>query len=309
MSTGSNAFDHPSSATSASPKHNLDHPKSLTPDPSSAEHDVYAIPTSPASQTSADYAADLETALNRSCEDNDIEHEAPAPKKTTRKPPRKAKAPPKKRPTRQSAPEEPPPADEDDILATSSSPPPKRVPRAKPAPKASAPPSRVSTRARKAPERLEYDQAASIPTSTTTKAKKPTSRVFDPTYITTNSTSRLVAADAYHLLLAPDAWTCLTAAQQHELVAMLPPSAANTALLARIDAGETQDTRPREFSLGNDCFRTDVAKFQADLGNGHLSKTWQAAAKQAVLERANGDYDEWKRDEAEAWWGQKADVK
>jgi hypothetical protein len=110
------------------------------------------------------------------------------------------------------------------------------------------------------------------------------------------------------MLLAPSAWTCLTPAEQHELVAMLPASAANTQLLARIDAGETEDTRPSTFSLSNDCFRTDVAKFQADLANGHLGKTWQAAARQAVVERASGEYDEWKAEEAEAWWGQKGNV-
>jgi hypothetical protein len=309
LSTSSNIFDQLSAAASTSPKHDQHHPKSPIPQPPSTEHDVYAIPTSLSSHSPGNYAA--ETTLKRSYEDDNIEDEAPVPKKTTRKPPRKAKAPPKKRTTKQSAQNESAqdksaPTNEDDTTTPPAAPP-KRTPRAKPAPKEPAPPSRArSTRTRKAPERLEDSQAAS--TTTSTANKKSTSRVFDPTFITTNSTSRLVAADAYHLLLAPGAWTCLTAAEQHELVAMLPASAANTALLARIDAGETQDTRPPEFSLGNDCFRTDVAKFQADLGNGHLSKTWQAAAKQAVLERANGEYDEWKRDEAEAWWGQKANV-
>lgn len=68
---------------------------------------------------------------------------------------------------------------------------------------------------------------------------------------------------------------------------------------------ESVSKRPKSFTLSNNCFRTDVAKFQTDLTNGHLAKTWQAAAEQAMEERAAGQYDAWKNDEAELWWGQK----
>jgi hypothetical protein len=87
---------------------------------------------------------------------------------------------------------------------------------------------------------------------------------------------------------------------------MLPQDTANQASLAKIHAGETEDTRPSAFTLANNCFRTDVAKFQEDLQNGHLAKTWQTAAEQAVKERARGEFDEWKAAEAESWWGQKS---
>ena len=83
---------------------------------------------------------------------------------------------------------------------------------------------------------------------------------------------------------------------------MLPESPDNVNLLAKISAGETVDTRPAAFTLANNCFRTDVAKFQEDLKNGHLAKTWQAAAEQAVVEMAAGEDDGWKAEEAEAWW-------
>ena len=107
------------------------------------------------------------------------------------------------------------------------------------------------------------------------------------------------------MLLEGSAWTSLSAEQQITLISMLPQDATNQALLAKIKAGETEDTRPATFTLANNCFRTDVAKFQEDLKNGHLAKTWQAAAEQAVVERAAGEYDGWKEEEAEAWWGQK----
>jgi hypothetical protein len=107
------------------------------------------------------------------------------------------------------------------------------------------------------------------------------------------------------MLLESPAWNSLTPSQQSTLISMLPESPDNVNLLAKISAGETADTRPAAFTLANNCFRTDVAKFQEDLKNGHLAKTWQAAAEQAVVERAAGEYDGWKAEEAEAWWGQK----
>ncbi|CAN9371591.1 unnamed protein product [Alternaria sp. RS040] len=164
-------------------------------------------------------------------------------------------------------------------------------------------PSSRPSRTRKAPERFEDLEEKTTPKAL--PAKKGASKVFDPVYITTNSSSRLVKADVYHMLLESPAWNSLTASQQSTLISMLPESPDNVDLLVKTSAGETVDTRPAAFTLANNCFRTDVAKFQEDLKNGHLAKTWQAAAEQAVVERAAGEYDGWKAEEAEAWWGQK----
>jgi hypothetical protein len=173
--------------------------------------------------------------------------------------------------------------------------------------KARAPPPLPSSRpsrTRKAPERFEDFEEMKPPKELS--AKKGPSKVFDPVFITTNSTSRLGKADVYHMLLEPAAWTSLSMEQQASLVTMLPQDSATVSLLAKIKSGETESTRPRAFTLSNDCFRTDVAKFKEDLKNGHLAKTWQAAAEQAVIERAAGEYDTWKAEEAELWWGQKS---
>lgn len=83
----------------------------------------------------------------------------------------------------------------------------------------------------------------------------------------------------------------LSPEQKAELLALLPNPA---------DAAS--DGRPNV--LGNDVFRTDVAKFQEDLSYGHLAKTWQDKASTAVVERIEGRYDAWKAAEAERWWGQ-----
>lgn len=166
-----------------------------------------------------------------------------------------------------------------------------------------APPERTSTRSRKAPERFEDFQEHLALKALPTKAH---SKVFDPLYITTNSTSRLGKADMYHMLTDNDtAWTSLSSEQQAALVSMLPNTAETQRLLARIRTGETEDTRPQYLKASN-IFRAEVAKFQTDLTNGHLAKTWQAAAEQAVTERATGEYDAWKAQEAELWWGQKS---
>lgn len=165
-------------------------------------------------------------------------------------------------------------------------------------------PERTSTRNRRAPERFEpfgkHQPAKASP------VKKGSSKIFDPIYITTKPASRLGKADMHHMLLEDTAWTSLSAEQQAILVSMLPETVENQQLLARIKAGETENTRPRDFTLSNDCFRTDVAKFQEDLKNGHLVKAWQDAAEQAVIARAAGEYDAWKAEEAEMWWGQKS---
>lgn len=168
--------------------------------------------------------------------------------------------------------------------------------------KVTAPPERTSTRNRKARERFEDLQEQ--PTPRTSPPRKATSRVFDPVYITTNSTSRLGKADIYHMLLEDSAWTSLSAEQQTTLISMLPDSAENQRLLEKIKQGE-QDTRP-QWLKASDVFRDEVAKFKDDLTSGHLAKTWQAAAEQAAIERAAGEYDAWKAEEAELWWGQKS---
>lgn len=183
------------------------------------------------------------------------------------------------------------------------------------------------SRTRKPPKAFwvadEGEKKSAKPTS---PAKKATSRVFDPVFITSNSASRLGKADVFvsrrlavkevglpgdanafqHMLLEDHAWTSLTTSQQKTLLSMLPYSPENQKSLDRIAAGDANITRPQAFTLSNDCFRTDVAKFKEDLRNGHLAKSWQAAAEKAVAERANGTYDKWKAEEAEMWWGQKS---
>jgi hypothetical protein len=187
-----------------------------------------------------------------------------------------------------------------------------KKPAAKKAARPPPPPSTRPSRSRKAPERFaDIEETKELEPLKQLPMKKGASKVFDPVYITTNSTSRLGKADVYHMLLEPAAWTSLSTEQQIKLVSMLPQTSANIELLSRISKApgnsDSIDTRPNLFTMSNDCFRTDVAKFKEDLKNGHLAKTWQASAQQAVVNRAAGVYDDWKAEETESWWGQKSD--
>ncbi|ORY10551.1 Asx homology domain-domain-containing protein [Clohesyomyces aquaticus] len=179
--------------------------------------------------------------------------------------------------------------------------------KASPKPTATATPTPTRpTRNRKAPERFT-DMKEPAKKKTETVAPKSGKRAFDPTFLTTNSKSRLVTADLYHLLLDPEAWNVLGASNQASLLKMLPGSQANRGLLAQIADGAKSVERPA--NLGGNCaaFRTDVKKWQDDLGEGYLTKTWQDAAEKAMKARAAGDFDAWKEDEGERWWGQKGE--
>ncbi|KAF2016528.1 hypothetical protein BU24DRAFT_422876 [Aaosphaeria arxii CBS 175.79] len=184
--------------------------------------------------------------------------------------------------------------------------------RATPRKKKTPPPPRVSTRpsrTRKAPERLQDAVAPAQPKKpATTKGKASNTRLsYDPVYLTTNVRSRLATHDLFHMLLEPQAWDSLTPADKTELINLLPPTQANKDLLSLIEAGETDIPRPKEFTISYDPFRSDIARFQNDLRNGRRTKKWQADADQAMIDRANGTFDEWKEREKELWWGQNLD--
>ncbi|KAJ4348601.1 uncharacterized protein N0V89_009979 [Didymosphaeria variabile] len=167
-----------------------------------------------------------------------------------------------------------------------------------------APPvgTRSSGRARKAPERFTDLPS---PPKATAAPRKAGSKIYEPVHITTNSSSRLTKSDVFHMLLEANAWTCLTSDQKLKILALLPSNTINVKLANDLRAGTAaENARPREVSLNFNLFRTDVAKFKEDLENGHLAKTWQASAEQAIKARAAGAFDDWKESEAELWWGQ-----
>ncbi|KAF2471270.1 uncharacterized protein BDR25DRAFT_342563 [Lindgomyces ingoldianus] len=180
--------------------------------------------------------------------------------------------------------------------------------RTKVAPKArfsAAPASNRPTRNRKAPERFADIKE---PTKKMAEGVAPKgSKAFEPVYATTNSKSRLATADIYHLFMEAAAWNVLGALDQADLISMLPSTLSNCHLLNRIADGASGVEKPKELELGSTVFRSDVKKWQEDLGEGYLTKRWQEAAEKAMKARFEGAFDTWKEQEAERWWGQKGE--
>ena len=62
---------------------------------------------------------------------------------------------------------------------------------------------------------------------------------------------------------------------------------------------------PIEYFRYNPDWRRLVREFQEDLGAGRYEPEWQRQALQAMEERARGDFDEYKDNQFEEFWGQK----
>lgn len=60
-----------------------------------------------------------------------------------------------------------------------------------------------------------------------------------------------------------------------------------------------------EFLKYDPDFRRGIREFQEDLSTGRLDPEWQAAAAEAMEERASGEYDAYKENKYEEFWGQK----
>lgn len=65
---------------------------------------------------------------------------------------------------------------------------------------------------------------------------------------------------------------------------------------------------PLDFWKYNPEFRLDCRNLQEDLRAGRMDPEWQRQAQQAMEERAEGQFDNFKEREFEAFWGQKQKV-
>lgn len=65
---------------------------------------------------------------------------------------------------------------------------------------------------------------------------------------------------------------------------------------------------PEEFLRYDNNWRSALRNFQSDLEAGRYMPEWQKQAKQAVKERAEGKFDDFKEREFEAFWGQKQKI-
>ena len=171
------------------------------------------------------------------------------------------------------------------------------------------PKTRTSGRKRTAPERLEDVQpvtpARKAPKLTNgEKTAAPLRSSWDATQLMTSKKSMLgrPQINLKALLLNQKAWTALTREQQLELIKMLPNTDVN-ALADREDLPPI----PQQMLRDRPAMQTDLRFFKEHLVAGHYNPEWLRQAQEASDARMRGDFDTWKEEEREEYWGQKAD--
>lgn len=182
-------------------------------------------------------------------------------------------------------------------------------------------------RVRAAPKRLNDDLLQSTPTKSPSKKPKTTKHLsraskdvqaelkaaqtkannrkkanYSPNHLLTAKGSLLAKIDLGKMLSDDRAWSVLSPEQKLKLLSFLPNAPETAAETVNEDVPSIFQQCLRD----NSAFKSDVRKFQDDLINGYCDPKWQAKANVAMKERANGDFDAWKDEETELWWGQKS---
>lgn len=152
------------------------------------------------------------------------------------------------------------------------------------------------------------------------KRKAPGDRKWSTDYLLQNPKSPLVNVDLLvcNLIAFPSslclyvsnlkqtilkserAWSSLSSDQQKKLVSLLPNGSD---LMCKIE--EQKSNVLKECLMSNSAFQSDIRMFQEDLAEGRLQPALLAKAKAAMEKRSRGDFDEWKEEETERFWGQK----
>ena len=118
----------------------------------------------------------------------------------------------------------------------------------------------------------------------------------DPEWLVTNEKSPLVDEDLHAEFSNPKTYEKFTKSDWEDLRETLPPN---------VPINPDGYSIPMAFFKYDPDFRRGLREFQEDLGSGRLDPKWQAAAAQAMEERARGEFDAYKEDQFEAFWGQK----
>ena len=118
----------------------------------------------------------------------------------------------------------------------------------------------------------------------------------DPEWLVTNEKSPLVDEDLHAEFSNPKTYEKFTKSDWEDLRETLPPN---------VPVNPDGYSIPMTFFKYDPDFRRGIREFQEDLGSGRLDPKWQADAAQAMEERARGEFDAYKEDQFEAFWGQK----
>ncbi|KAK2803843.1 hypothetical protein FQN50_006850 [Emmonsiellopsis sp. PD_5] len=121
--------------------------------------------------------------------------------------------------------------------------------------------------------------------------------------LTTSSKSRIIDVDLVKLLANPNAWTCLDENEKKEIISLLPDDIQR--LVEPSDPDAIIPPLPDSFVRYSNNWRDAVRQFQLDLQNGKYDPEWQRQAAEAMEERAQGEFDRFKEEQFEEFWGQK----
>jgi Asx homology domain len=103
-----------------------------------------------------------------------------------------------------------------------------------------------------------------------------------------------VSGNLLAILQHANAWNALSAPQQAELIALLPPAVWS-------EEGEENALEAR--LARSSAFQTDVRVFQDDLREGKLEPAWLELAAHASARRASGEFDQWRAEDVREAWG------
>lgn len=118
----------------------------------------------------------------------------------------------------------------------------------------------------------------------------------DPEWLVTNEKSPLGYEDLHAEFSDPKTYENFTKSDWEDIRETLPPN---------VPINPDGYSIPTTFFQYDPDFRRGIREFQEDLLSGRLDPKWQADAAQAMEERARGEFDAYKEDQFEAFWGQK----
>ena len=146
-----------------------------------------------------------------------------------------------------------------------------------------------------------------------TGKSRPPKLQDDPVWSTSNLKSHLVKEDLHVSFLVMH---CRSEADQSPQALYSDPTTYIN--WTKEDWDEVRDCFPHDVPLEEDGYsvsihylkhnqdwRRHIREYQEDLGAGKYDPTWLAEAAEAMEERARGDFDGYKENEYEEFWGQK----
>ncbi|KAL6236018.1 Asx homology domain-containing protein [Aspergillus navahoensis] len=145
--------------------------------------------------------------------------------------------------------------------------------------------------------------------STNSKPKRTPRRVVKDKYeeekLMTSDKSQLIDLDLVKLLALPEAWNCLEEAEKQEILDLLPSDIHPNPSPPPDDPNAKIPPLPDSFLRYSTNWREAIRHFQLDLQSGRYDPRWVREAEEAVAQRAAGEFDKFKEQEFEEFWGQK----